>query len=230
MAVTVIIAGGGRGTRMASAVAKQFLEIQGKPILFYTLKKFEQSSAIDNIVLTAPADSVGRVRDIVEKFHISKIRAIVAGGNSRQESVGNGLKKVSEETTLVAIHDAVRPFVSERHIRSVVEAARENDAAILAVPVKDTVKIAVEGEIRATPDRRDMWLAQTPQVFSRQLIIRAYRRAAEENFIGTDDASLAERLGVTVRIVEGSYANIKITTPFDLEIAELVLRKNLEAG
>ncbi len=229
MAVTAIIAGGGKGTRMASAKAKQFLEIQQKPILYYTLKKFEQSSAIDDIVVVAPAESIALVEhEIVEKYHFKKIKSVVPGGKTRQESIWRGLQAVPPEASLVAIHDAVRPFVSEEQISRVIKEAEKSGAAILAVPVKDTVKIAEQGYIKTTPDRRNLWLAQTPQVFRKDLIIRAFQTAEKDNFIGTDDASLVERLGVNVRLVEGSYINIKITTPLDLEIAKLIIEKKLQ--
>ena len=163
--------------------------------------------------------------ELVEKFRISKVSKIVVGGNSRQQSVWNGLKNMPPETTLVAIHDGVRPFVTSEEISRVITAAEEEGAAILAVPVKDTVKIVRSGKIESTPDRERIWLAQTPQVFRKEIIINAYRLAMEKKFSGTEDASLVEKLGVSVSIVKGSYSNIKITTPEDLDFAEIILQK-----
>jgi len=224
--VTAIIASAGRGRRMASDVAKQFLELHGAPILVHTLKKFDKNPDVDNIILVAPANAVDFLKmELVEKFRISKVSKIVVGGNSRQQSVWNGLKNMPLETTLVAIHDGVRPFVTSEEISRVIAAAEEEGAAVLAVPVKDTVKIVRSGKIESTPDRERIWLAQTPQVFRKEIIIDAYRLAMEKKFSGTDDASLVEKLGVSVSIVEGSYSNIKITTPEDLDFAEIILQK-----
>lgn len=227
MRVAALIPAAGMGKRMAAGINKQYLKLDGKPILAHTLTLFENASFVDDIVIMVPEDEIPYCREhVVERYGFTKIRGIVAGGRERQQSVFNGLRWLAQmrQDDLVVIHDGVRPFVPLEAVRRSVEIARTHDGALVAVPVKDTVKIAAEGIVVDTPDRNNIWLAQTPQTFRYGVILEAYQRAEAEGFLGTDDASLVERLGKQVRIVTGDYRNIKITTPEDMILAEAFLK------
>lgn len=196
-----------------------------------TLGVFENCEAIDRIVLVVNPDEVELASRLVCDHGVSKVSAITHGGESRQDSVRNGLKEIPPETEIVAIHDAARPFVTEDIIVSSIEAAARHGAAIAAVPVIDTIKNSDEGRfVSGTPDRSLLYSVQTPQTFERRLIQSAYDRAYADGYIGTDDASLVERLGEPVAIVSGSYENIKVTTPPDVATAEAVLAARGETG
>ncbi len=229
MKVTAIITGGGQGNRMRSPVNKQFLERNKKPIFAHTLLKFQQCASVDQIVVVVPANWIERVStEIVKGYEISKVSEIVHGGATRTESVLKGLQKLDSNTSIVAIHDAVRPLVRVDDIKKVIAAGEKFGAAILAVKAQDTVKLVENGIVKSTPDRKLLWQVQTPQVFEKELIIKAYQKAVDEKIIGTDDSSLVEHLGGKVHIVEGSYSNIKITNPGDLEMAEFLLSQTSE--
>jgi 2-C-methyl-D-erythritol 4-phosphate cytidylyltransferase len=233
MRVTALIPAAGMGKRMAAGINKQYLSLGGKPILAHTLSIFELAPFVDETVVIVPEDEIPYCREsVVDRFGFTKTRRIVAGGRERQESVCNGLRAVSElmDDDIVIIHDGVRPFVSLETVRCSVETARRYDGALVAVPVKDTVKTAVEGIVVDTPDRRNIWLAQTPQTFRYGLIRNAHEQAMAEGFQGTDDASLVERMGKKVHIVMGDYRNIKITTPEDMVLAEAFLQKQAAGG
>ncbi len=200
------------------------MEIGGRPILAHTLRAFEESEVVDEVVIVAPADWLFFVAEqIVDRFGFRKVRRVVEGGAERQDSVYEGLTRLDEDVEIVLIHDAARPFVTGREIRQVTEAAKQVGAAICAVRPRDTVKRGLSAEVETTLPRNELWLVQTPQGFQRQLILRAYERARREGVLATDDASLVERLGHRVAIVEGSYRNFKITTADDLELARLLL-------
>ncbi|MDO4261923.1 MAG: 2-C-methyl-D-erythritol 4-phosphate cytidylyltransferase [Eubacteriales bacterium] len=228
---TAIVLAAGQGKRMGTKIQKQYLELLGKPVLWYALDAFERSELIDGIILVAGAGQEEYCRtQIVERYGFRKVQRIVSGGKERYHSVHNGLLAIEgEEDGYVLIHDGARPFVDGEIIRRTCEAAERYDACVAGMPVKDTIKIAdEEGFIRETPKRSLVWQIQTPQAFSEKLIRRAYRelidREAELLARGisvTDDAMVVEELcGHPVRLVEGSYENIKITTPEDLRIAE----------
>jgi len=225
----VVIVAAGKGTRMRSAESKQFLELGGKPILVHTLQLFEAIPEVDDIVVVSGEEDIDRCRAFVDTYSLDKIRAVVGGGAERQHSVRIGLDalaQVAPEAQWVLVHDGVRPFVKRSHVIACWQAAMNCGAAVLAVPVKDTIKIVDErGRIEATPDRRSLWAIQTPQAFRLSALRIAHKRAAAEGFVGTDDAMLIERLGETVQVVEGDYSNIKITTPEDLPWAEWWLRE-----
>ena len=207
---------------------KQYLLLDDMPILARTVQAFENAPFIDAIYLVSPVQEIPFCRsEVVERYGFSKVRAIVAGGAERQHSVLNGLLAMTEagEDDLVLIHDGVRPFVSARMLEAAALAAREGGAAVVAVPVKDTVKVVRDGVIKETPAREDLWLAQTPQAFRYGLIRAAHEEAASLGFLGTDDSSLIERQGGAVRIVPGDYRNIKITTPEDMLLAEAFLKE-----
>jgi 2-C-methyl-D-erythritol 4-phosphate cytidylyltransferase len=225
--VGAVIVGAGEGTRFGPNGRKQFAKVNGKPLIAYTIEPFEKSEIVDDIVLVVPRESTEWVREeIIEPLGFKKVRSVVPGGQSRQQSVLNGLKALSSETESVIIHDAVRPLVAEPIIKRVVDAARKTGAAITAVPPKDTVKEVESGEVIGTLDRRLIWLAQTPQCFRYDIIMEAHRRALSDNFEATDDAGLVEKYGSKVVVAVGSYANLKVTSPEDIPLLEYFLRES----
>lgn len=221
MSVIAIIPAAGFGSRMRSAVSKQYLLLDDRPVLAHTIGLFEGHPLIDQIVLVVPpAEVEGCRREIVERFAFSKVAAVVAGGAERQDSVRRGLAACpGGDADVVLIHDGVRPCFSSSLIPALVERIRNEGACIVAVPVKDTIKQVAQGVIVTTPDRRSLWQAQTPQGFLLGLIRQAHQAAFADGYSGTDDASLLERLGRSVAILEGDYRNIKITTAEDLILA-----------
>ncbi len=220
----VLIPAAGSGTRMGGDVPKQFLLLAGVPILARTLARFQESPEIAEIIVAAPAEFHERVRAIAREHGITKLTEVVAGGNTRQQSVWNALQSVPGNAKIVLVHDAVRPFVAAEDIHSVIEAAERHGAAILAARMKDTVKSADEsGFVVNTLDRNYLWSVQTPQAFRRSILYDALRKAAQEEYIGTDEASAVEFNGGEVKIVEARDGNMKITTQGDLLIAEAVL-------
>ncbi len=227
MKTGVIIVAAGKGRRMNSAVAKQYIELKGRQILSYTVETFNKSRYIDEIVLVAGEADIKSVEEnIVEKYGFDKVKAVVAGGSERQYSVNNGLNAVSADCDVVLIHDGVRPFVEDKYIKRLIDTALEYGACVLGVPVKDTIKVCdSEGTIVSTPERSTLWAAQTPQCFKYDVIKKAYESAMRDGILGTDDCMLAERTGVRVKMAEGDYNNIKITTPEDLYLGERILEK-----
>lgn len=225
---TAIVLAAGQGKRMGTEVQKQYLEIQGKPILYYSMVAFETSNIIDEIILVVGEGQVEYCeKEIVSKYGFRKVKAIVVGGKERYHSVWSGLSQISEEG-IVFIHDGARPFLTEEMLQRAYESVLENKACVLGMPVKDTIKISDKASFaKETPERKYVWQVQTPQVFDVSLIKEAYRRLMEnENDTITDDAMVVETmLGRRVKLVEGSYKNIKITTPEDLQIAEMFLEK-----
>ncbi len=221
--VSCIVAAAGKGSRMQSELNKIFLEFAGKPVLAHTLSVLEACRTVDEIVIvTSECDILG-CKDIVEEFGISKVTAITVGGKERQDSVRNALKEVSPQADIVLIHDAARPLVTEEVISDVIENVTLCGAAAPGVSCKNTLKLADnEGFIADTPDRSLMYEIQTPQGFSRDLIVRAHENALQNSLAGTDDCFLVEQLGNRVKISQGDYRNIKITTPEDLPLAELL--------
>ncbi|OPA73139.1 2-C-methyl-D-erythritol 4-phosphate cytidylyltransferase [Paenibacillus selenitireducens] len=225
--VGAVIVAAGKGSRMGTPESKQYLRLEGKPILIHTMMQFEQMSWVDEIVLVVGAQDVERCTGWVEEFNLRKVTHIVAGGAERQYSVYQGL--LAANTEWVLIHDGVRPFVTEERVRACYEAAVQQGASVLAVPVKDTIKQVNEaGMIVHTPDRRSLWAIQTPQAFRRSDVLRAHEQAVQDQVVGTDDAMLVERLGIGVHVVEGEYTNIKITTPEDLVSAQFWLQQMRE--
>ncbi len=224
-----LIPAAGAGKRMGSSINKQYLLLDEKPILVHTLKLFENSGFIDEIYLIVPENEIDYCRkEVVERYEFNKVKQIVAGGAERQHSVLNGLRAIknAEPDDIILIHDGVRPFVSPEIIQRSVEIALAHKSALVAVPVKDTVKIARDGFAISSPPRATLWLAQTPQAFCFSTILAAHESAAAEGFIGTDDASLLERVGEKSHIVVGDYRNIKITTPEDLILAETFISES----
>lgn len=227
---TAIIMAAGKGKRMQTAVSKQFLPVCGKEILTWTVDVFEKSPLVDKILLMASADGIEDVQNLWNTYGWKKVVAVLEGGKERQNSVANGLAAVEKDTDIVLIHDGVRPFVTDEMIADSIAAAQEYGGAVIGVPAKDTIKVcSADGMAVETPDRSTLWQIQTPQTFQRDLIVNAYEKADRDGFLGTDDASVAEFAGHQVKVVMGSYRNIKITTREDLVIAEAFLKeKGLE--
>lgn len=217
--VSAIIVAAGNSTRMGSN--KQLLTLGDRPVIAHTLLAFERCESIDEIVLVTRAEDVETLRTIAEENGITKLTAVVSGGAERQDSVANGVAACDGRAAYFAIHDGARPLITPETIVSVIEAARKDGAAAAAVRVKDTVKVAdVHGFIVDTPDRATLWNVQTPQIFEKALYLDALEKARQSGLAVTDDCRLAEAAGYPVKLVEGSYANIKITTPEDIRIAE----------
>jgi 2-C-methyl-D-erythritol 4-phosphate cytidylyltransferase len=223
-----IITAAGAGIRMGGNQAKQFMDLEGRPLLAVTLERFERSPDIEGIVLVVPPDKVDYCRDeIVKKYDLAKVVKVVAGGKRRQDSVRLGLEPTEGHYPFVLIHDGVRPLVSPELISRIVRAMNQYRAVIPALAVRETIKEADgAGLVVKTHDRSTLWLVQTPQAFRYEDILEAHRRALRENWEEmTDDALLVERTGVPVKIIEGSEENIKITTLRDFELARFLLRK-----
>lgn len=223
--VAVVVPAGGLGTRVGRPIPKQFLALGGRSILAATVARVATHPAVDLVVVVAPAAHVERARRLLAGIPRRAARVVVPGGASRQESVRLGLDAVPAAVDVIAVHDAVRPFVDRELIDAVLEAARRTGAAICALPIAETVKRVRDGYVEATLDRSALWAVQTPQAFSAALLREAHDKAARDGADGTDDAMLVERLGHRVCVVPGRPANIKITTPDDLRRARAWVRR-----
>ena len=224
MKVGAIIPAAGRGKRIGASVPKQFLEIQGKPLLHHTLTVFASCKLIDYVVLVMPRADVDEIgEDWLNKYAI--VRAVVVGGEQRQDSVYNGFNSLEEGTDIVVVHDGVRPFTTPQMITATVEAAQQHGAAITAIPVSDTVKQAADGFVKQTVSRDGLWRVQTPQAFQYGLLQQAFKKAKKDSYYGTDEGSLVEYLGERVKVVPGSELNIKITRKEDLVLGESLLSR-----
>jgi 2-C-methyl-D-erythritol 4-phosphate cytidylyltransferase len=212
-------------------VSKRYVTLADKPILVCTLEVFEASPLVDALLVVVPSQDVESVRtDILAPWNLKKVAGIIPGGKERQDSVRAGIEALDGDAELVIIHDAVRPFITSELIESCIRAAASEGAATVGVPVKDTIKeVGPDGRILRSCDRSLLWLTQTPQAFRRDIIENAHRAAVRDGFAGTDDASLVERLGISVRMIRGDYGNIKITTPEDLILAEALLAASRQA-
>ena len=220
MTVSVILPAAGLGTRMSKTAKKQFLQLDGAPILVHTLRRFAGIESVVEVIVACRAEDMEDVRGMLDGAHVSKHVRLVEGGDSRQESVEHALATVSDTVDLVAVHDAVRPFADEAMIRKVIAAAAEFGAAIAGIVPVDTVKQVHLTKIQTTISRDRLVLAQTPQVFRTALLKQAFEKARQDGFIGTDESSVVERLdAVEVQVVPGSDRNIKITRPTDLALA-----------
>ena len=224
MNVSVILPAAGFGTRMGGTNRKQFLHLDGVPVLVRTIRKFAAAPAVGEIIVAVRPEDQAAVEEMLAKETAGKPVRVVQGGISRQESVENALKTISPDVELVAVHDAVRPFVDLETIQKVIDEAARTGAAIVGIVPVDTVKQVHLHKIRATIPRERLILTQTPQVFRRDILIEAFARARADQFTGTDESSLVERLDqVEVSVIPGSDRNIKITRPHDLKLAELFL-------
>lgn len=229
--IVAIIAAAGAGRRMGSDRNKVFLQLGGKPILSRSCLALAACGEVDELIIAASPDEVDEIASIVEENPPGIPWQVIAGGKERQYSIANALRAVSPQAEFILVHDAARPLVHPEEIKKVIAAAREYHAAGIAVPVKDTIKEIDDLQFAvATPPRDILWAIQTPQGFDASLLRRAYREAEADGFLGTDDASLIERLGIKVKLVHGDYSNIKITTPSDLAIGEALLRGRKSKG
>jgi 2-C-methyl-D-erythritol 4-phosphate cytidylyltransferase len=224
MKVGAIIPAAGRGKRIGASIPKQFLEIQGRPLLHHTLTVFASCKLIDYVVLVMPRADVDEVgEDWINKYKI--VQEVVVGGEQRQDSVYNGFNSLEKGTDIVVVHDGVRPFTTPQMITATVEAAQQYGAAITAIPVSDTVKQAADGFVKQTVSRDGLWRVQTPQAFQHGLLQQAFKKAQKDSYYGTDEGSLVEYLGERVKIVPGSELNIKITRKEDLVLGESLLSR-----
>jgi 2-C-methyl-D-erythritol 4-phosphate cytidylyltransferase len=217
---------------MGGSVPKQFLALGGQPLILHSLRVFQASSVIEEVILAVPLNEMDYcLKEIVAKHRFTKVTKVVPGGHERQDSVRHALEAVHNDVDVVLVHDAVRPFLTEHMVDEVVKAARAKGAAIIALPMKDTVKqVGADHVIERTVDRQSLWLAQTPQAFRRDWLLAAHRKAHAEGIRATDDAYLIEWAGHAVSVVEGSGENIKVTRPEDMVIGEAILASRRSRG
>jgi len=226
--VSVVIVAGGSGTRMKRSLNKPYIKVGGRPILLWTVEKLASVRQIAEIILVYRKQDHAQIKDLEKALRKAGVRRLVTGGRRRQDSVANGVRATSPSSSLVAIHDAVRPLVQPDAVRRVIARARKTGCAILAMPVNATLKRADNHKrdiVKTTVDRSGLWLAQTPQVIQRDLYLKALRRSDNQGWDFTDDAQLVEQYGHPVALVEDSSENIKITQPQDLVLAEAFLTK-----
>ena len=223
--ISAIILAGGKGKRMGSAISKQFIDIKGKPIIYYTLKKFSENKKIDNIIVVLPEDEVKYFKENILKKYELRINKIVIGGKERQDSVYNGLKSLKNSSTdIVLIHDGARPFISERIINEGIKFAEIYGAAAPGVMPKDTIKVKNEKNFSVdTPNRANLVSIQTPQVFKFDEILECHEKIRYNGEKVTDDTMVVEKYGYSVYLYDGEYTNIKVTTPEDLILAERII-------
>lgn len=219
--VYAILLAAGRGKRLKGRISKPLIRLNAKPLLCYSLEVLNAHPAVKEIVVVVNRQNQAGIKWLTKKFR--KVKDIILGGRRRQDSVRNGLKVIAKNNGFVLIHDAARPFVNGKIISRLVKKAEKSGAAIAAIPLKSTIKSVVRETVEKTLPRDNLWEVQTPQVFRKNLILMAYERFGKEN--ATDDAMLAEKMGIRVSVVFGAYENIKITTPIDLVTAEAILKK-----
>ena len=220
--VTAVIAAGGQGTRMGAGYNKVFMKLNGSEIILHTMKAFSENPLVGEIIVVTGADDIDRVKELAHNNSINKLKCVTGGGATRRASVYNGI--IHAEGDIIAVHDGARCLISQEEITNVIRDCEKYGAAAVGVICKDTLKAADdEGFIAGTIDRSKTYQIQTPQVFERDLLIRAHIKAAEEGFEPTDDCTLIERIGGRIKITEGSYNNIKLTTPEDIPVAERII-------
>ena len=226
MGVSVIIPAAGFGERMGATIGKQFLLLGGKPILVHTIERFQHCDMVDEIIVSTQRSSFSLIEEIKKQYALSKLRPPVEGGQRRQDSIANALQAIDTQSEIIVVHDAVRPFVHSKEITQSIETAKYFGASIVAVRAKDTMKQAsTDGRVEKTLNRSSLSSVQTPQTFNRHILLDAYANAEKFNITATDDSFLVEQLGISPIIVEGSYENIKITTPDDLLLAEMLSKR-----
>ncbi len=222
--VSAVVVAAGNSTRMGLNKSKQFIDLRGEPVISHTLKAFENADIIDSVVVVCRQADSGEIKKIISEKGYSKVRAVVNGGAERSDSVKNGISECDERTTHFAVHDGARPLISQEDIYNVVKCAFEFSAAALGTYVTDTIKVVDENdEIVSTPERAVLRAVQTPQVFEKELYLKALEYAERNKQPVTDDCKLVENIGRKVRIVIGSETNIKLTTKSDIKIAEAIL-------
>ena len=227
---TAIVLAAGKGTRMNAGMNKQFMLINDRPLLAQTLAAFQSCDAIDNIILVAGKEELKTCKEqILGVYGFDKVDKLVPGGSERQQSVYNGIMELEDDCSIVVIHDGARPILPEGIIERCIDGAKIYGAASAGMPAKETIKILnEEGFVQYTPERGKVWVTQTPQAFKRDIIEKAHETANIKGISGTDDAFLVECMGIKVKMLEGSYENIKITTPEDIILAEAIMRKTVE--
>ncbi len=223
--ITAIIPAAGNGSRMASKEKKQYMKLDKKEILIRTIEKFEKCNLINDIIVVTSQDEVDRCKELIAKYNIKKVVKVVCGGERRQDSIYNALQEVSHESDIVLVHDAARPFVSEKIIIDNINEVSDKVGVITAVASKDTIKVIKNGFVEETLDRSKLINVQTPQTFNYKTLVKAYDYMVKHDLDVTDDSSLMESIGVKIKVITGSYDNIKITTPDDLLIGELILKR-----
>lgn len=228
MNYAVVIPAAGQGKRMQAGHNKQFLVLEERPLIIHTASVFEQDPWCKEIIVVANASEIYDMEGLFKEWGIRKVKQVVVGGNERQNSVHEGLKRLLPDHRVVLVHDGARPFVEREDIHRLVEQAEQTGAAVLGTKMKDTVKRTEGATVLETIDRASLWAVQTPQAFQAAVVTEAYDYAATHKIIGTDDTSLVEYMGRPVKIVEGSYDNIKLTTPEDMVVARAILQKRRE--
>lgn len=226
--ISVVVPAAGSSTRIGGAINKQFMNLGQIPVIVHTLTVFQAIDEIAEILVVCRDWELALCQSLVDRYKLHKVRDIIIGGSTRQESVHNGIRRVAGKSDVIVVHDGARPLVTRDVICKCIETARLHGAACTAVQVKDTIKASsLDGYISNTLERSVLWSAQTPQAFEANLLRHAYEEASKSGFVGTDDSSLVERVGHRVKLVRGSYENIKITTPEDFIIGESILRSRL---
>ncbi len=223
--VSAIIACAGSFSRM-NGVNKQLLELGGIPVAVRSMLAFEQLDEVTEIIVSARENEIDEYKKLAEKHGVTKLKAVVKGGETRQQSIFNAYREASKETRYVAVHDGARPLVSPENIKQCIRDASIFGGAVLGVPVKDTIKNVDGGLITDTPDRRKLYITQTPQIFRKDIYVKGINFALSHELDFTDDCQLAEAVGAKVAMTESSYRNIKITTPEDIAVAEILLKGN----
>ncbi|RJR10125.1 2-C-methyl-D-erythritol 4-phosphate cytidylyltransferase [Candidatus Parcubacteria bacterium] len=225
MKYQVMVLAAGQGKRMKAGRNKQFIELEGKPVIIHTLTVFENDPMCEEIKLVINEKEVPLFKELLATYRIAKVSEMVLGGKERQDSVYNGLLRMGN-AEIVLVHDGARPFIRQEVIQRLVEKAKFDGAAIVGVPVKDTIKkVNSDLLIMETVERAALWMIQTPQAFQYPILQKAHQQAKAEQYLGTDESSLVERIGVPVHMVKGDYENIKLTTPEDLIVANAILKK-----
>lgn len=222
MDTSVIIVAAGNSTRM-QGTDKQLAEVGGMPVIVRSMLAFEKCESVLEIIVVTREECIEKFTSLAKEYGVTKLSCVVKGGNTRQESVTNGVRKISDEAKMIAVHDGARPLVTPENIERTIADARVFSGAVLGVPVKDTIKVVSDGLITDTPPRASLYITQTPQVFKRSVYMRALEFASRNYLDFTDDCQLAEAIGVKVCMTTGDYKNIKITTPEDIAIAEAIL-------
>ena len=222
-----IVPAAGSGKRLGGSVKKQFLVLRDKPIIVHTLQRFEHCPDIDEIAVAVPEQSIAEMESLISHYRLHKVSMVTVGGEKRQDSVYNALRRFTfKPTDIVLVHDGVRPFIESKRISFLIKTCKQHEAAVLAVQPKDTIRRSRGGEFfDQTLDRNALWLVQTPQAFRASLLMKAFKQARQDRFYGTDESGLVERIGIKVKIVEGSYDNIKITTQEDIDLGRLILER-----
>ena len=229
MSVSAVIVAAGNSKRMDDGIDKLAVELSGKPLLAWTISRFESTEIIDEIIVVTREDEIEKVKELTLSEGFRKVSSIVKGGAFRQQSTQNGLNATSNDSTVVLVHDGARPLIRTSDIRRIAESAEENGAVLLAVPSKESVKEVQDGRVTKTLPRESIWLSQTPQGFKKELLQKALSAAEKEGYVGTDEASLVERIGEEVAVVEGHSSNIKVTVSSDIGIVRSLLEGEEES-